>query len=107
MARKKTELVCLYWDDVNEFIKTLTSISQINRIQIICLLRQNKTMPVNDIVEKLKLRQNLVSHHLWELKKVGILEAKRAWKQIFYSINEEFYKKFVDWMDEFFKWEIK
>lgn len=103
MARKKTELDLVCCGEYSDFINTFTSISQINRIQIICLLNETPTMPVNDIVEKLKLRQNLVSHHLWELKKIWILEWKRAGKQIFYSINRDFYNKFVEWMDAFFK----
>ncbi|MDD2486754.1 MAG: metalloregulator ArsR/SmtB family transcription factor [Candidatus Gracilibacteria bacterium] len=103
MARKKTEIECICCGEYADFIKTFTSISQINRIQIICLLKETPTMPVNDIVEKLGLRQNLVSHHLGELKKVGILEGKRSGKQIFYSINKIFYKKFVDGMNDFFR----
>ncbi|MDR0772094.1 MAG: ArsR family transcriptional regulator [Candidatus Peribacteria bacterium] len=49
---------------------TLGVISQVNRLQIICLLEQSLELSVCEISEKLKIKQNLVSHHLKLLKNI-------------------------------------
>jgi ArsR family transcriptional regulator len=44
---------------------------------------------VCNIFRRLKLPQNLVSHHLGILRKRGIIHSRRAGKWVYYSINEE------------------
>lgn len=68
-------------------------LSDESRIKIICMLGKNNSLCVCEIIEKLWLKQNLVSHHLWILKKINLVETERQWKYIYYKINLEVYNK--------------
>jgi len=48
----------------------MQNISQEKRLQIICMLSKADSMCVCEIIDKLGIRQNLVSHHLKILKKL-------------------------------------
>jgi ArsR family transcriptional regulator len=80
--------------DMQDISDTLGVISQVNRLQIICLLEQSLELSVCEISEKLKIKQNLVSHHLKLLKNIWVLKSKKDWQKVFYSINEKFYEEF-------------
>jgi DNA-binding transcriptional ArsR family regulator len=56
------------------------------RQKIICILHPDKELPVNKLVEELKLSQSTVSHHLSILKKANILRAREEGAQTHYSI---------------------
>lgn len=73
----------------------LSIISQENRMQIICLLNKNKELCVCEIIEILWLKQNLVSHHLMMLKNIWILKRRKDWKQVYYSINQDYYDELM------------
>lgn len=68
-------------------------LSEPNRIKILCLLGKKETMCVCEIIEKLDLKQNLVSHHLWMFKRINLVTTQRQWTNIYYKINKEMYKK--------------
>jgi len=61
---------CIKKEDIQNLSETLDIISQSNRLQIICLLNKEIELCVNNITEKLDLKQNLVSHHLNLLKNI-------------------------------------
>lgn len=88
---------------LEELSDILSLISQINRLQIICLLNKNWELSVCDIYEKLNIKQNLASHHLNLLKSVWVLVSRREWQKILYSLNEKFYKDFKDSLKTVFK----
>lgn len=69
-------------------IDTLKAISEENRFQIIKLLSE-KTLCVCEIEAKLKIPQNLVSHHISVLKKVGLIDNCRCGKNNYYSLNKQ------------------
>lgn len=69
-------------------IDTLKAIAEENRFQIIKLLSE-KPMCVCEIEAKLKISQNLVSHHLSVLKKTGLIEDCRCGKNNYYSLNKQ------------------
>lgn len=85
---RKCESISIEW-----FADILTTISQVNRLQIICLLNRSWELCVCDIVEAIQLKQNLVSHHLNVLKDVWLLTTRREGKKIYYSLEKETYKK--------------
>lgn len=85
---KKCENNKIQW-----FADILNSISQVNRLQIICLLNAKWELCVCDIIESIQLKQNLVSHHLNVLKDIWLLTTRREGKKIYYSLDKEVYKK--------------
>jgi len=79
--------------DIQWFADMLMTISQVNRLQIICLLNATGELCVCDIIESIQLKQSLVSHHLNVLKDIGLLGTRREGKKIYYSLEQEIYKK--------------
>jgi ArsR family transcriptional regulator len=86
--KKKCENIYIQW-----FADILNSISQVNRLQIICLLSAKWELCVCDIMDSIQLKQNLVSHHLHVLKTIWLLITRREGKKIYYSLDKEVYKK--------------
>ncbi len=66
----------------------LKAVSDENRLKIICFLK-NSEKCVCEIVDFLKLPQNLVSHHLKILRNQNILKTRKDGLKVFYSINEK------------------
>jgi len=69
-------------------IDMLKAMAEENRFQIIKLLSE-KSLCVCEIEAKLKIPQNLVSHHLSVLKKVGLIDNCRCGKKNFYTLNKK------------------
>lgn len=44
---------------------------------------------VCNIFKRLKLPQNLVSHHLGILRRKGVIRSRRAGKWVYYTLNEK------------------
>jgi len=76
--------------DLGNFLKT---ISEANRLRIICLLREHSELCVCEIQAFLQLSQNLVSHHLKVLSAVGLLESRKDGLNVYYSIQQKEMKK--------------
>ncbi len=68
--------------------KYLTAISEPNRMEILQFLKKGEKCAC-EIHPKLKLPQNLISHHLKVLKDLGLLNSRREGTKIIYSRNEE------------------
>ncbi|NCO66779.1 metalloregulator ArsR/SmtB family transcription factor [Candidatus Aquicultor secundus] len=73
---------------LKEFSEYLKIISDVNRLQILCLLKKGERCVCN-IHEPLDLPQNLVSHHLKALRGAGLVTTRREGKWIHYQINTE------------------
>ena len=100
---QKNSMKCKKDTNIKEIWDILNTISQENRLQIICLLNKHGELCVCKIMEALDLKQNLVSHHLWLLKKLWILESRKEGKNIYYSLDEKWYKVFTKWLKTIFK----
>jgi DNA-binding transcriptional ArsR family regulator len=62
---------CLTDEENIDFLKeSFNLLSEPNRIKILCLLGKNEKLCVCEIIEKLNLKQNLVSHHLSMFKRI-------------------------------------
>ncbi len=68
--------------------KYLIAISELNRLEILQFLKKGEKCAC-EIHPKLKLPQNLSSHHLKVLKDLGLLKSRREGTKIIYSRNEE------------------
>ena len=84
---------CLNIPHILPFLKT---ISDENRLKILCYLKEWEK-PVCKIVEFTGLPQNLVSHHLKKLKEANLVNAKKEWLKVKYSLN---YKNIHILLDE-------
>jgi len=76
--------------DTKEYIG---AISEPNRLAILIFLKDGEKCAC-EIHPKLKLPQNLSSHHLKVLKDIGLLKNRREGTKILYSRNEEVIKSY-------------
>jgi ArsR family transcriptional regulator len=85
---------CLDEGNIDFLKQAFNVLSEPNRIRIICMLwKSEEDLCVCEIVDDLGLKQNLVSHHLWVLKKINLVSSEKKWKYIYYSLNKEVYDK--------------
>jgi DNA-binding transcriptional ArsR family regulator len=75
---------------VNKFLRT---VADKNRLRILQVL-DGKSMTVGEIYHKLKLPQNLTSHHISRLKSLELLSEKREGTFRIYSVNPKKLKEF-------------
>lgn len=73
--------------------KYLNALSEPNRLAILSFLKNGEKCAC-EIHPKLKLPQNLSSHHLKVLKDLGLLKSRREGIKILYSRNEEIIKHY-------------
>ena len=66
----------------------LKKVAHPTRLSVIYLLEKQGQMSVNTMVEILECEQSLLSHHLSELREIGLLKAERKGQQIFYSVTD-------------------
>jgi len=87
-------IVCLTKPNIEKTSETLNLIAQPLRLQIICMLNKQEKVCVYEMIEKFKIKQNLISHHLSMLKRIWIVKTQRQWVKIFYSLEKKVYEKF-------------
>ena len=73
--------------------KYLGALAEPNRLAILGFLK-GKEKCACEIHPKLKLPQNLSSHHLKVLKDLSLLKSRREGTKIFYSRDEEIIKNY-------------
>jgi DNA-binding transcriptional ArsR family regulator len=73
------------------------AVAEPRRRQILDLLAQGE-QPVNDLVERLRVAQPVVSKHLRVLREVGLVEAREEGRQRIYSLNGHRLKPIHDWV---------
>lgn len=76
--------------DLEKFEKAafiLKTVAHPMRLAIVELLTVHESLSVNEICEKLKSEQSLVSHHLINMKLKGILQSSREGQFINYSLK--------------------
>jgi len=76
--------------NINKYLNTL---AEPNRLAILKLLKNGEKCAC-EIHPKLKLPQNLSSHHLKVLKDLGLLKSRREGTKILYSRNEDVIKHY-------------
>ncbi len=73
---------------MRKIVESFKALGEENRIKIVHMLCREE-MCVCELIEKLKLSQSAVSHHVKILKQVGLINDRRRGKWIFYSLNRE------------------
>lgn len=76
-------------------VDMLKALAEENRLEIVRLLSRG-SLCVCEIEEKIKLPQNLVSHHLAVLKKSGLIDDCRCGKNNYYSLNKKELTKIIN-----------
>lgn len=76
--------------DINKYLSTL---AEPNRLAILAFLKDGEKCAC-EIHPKLKLPQNLSSHHLKVLKDLSLLKSRRDGTKILYSRNEKIIKDY-------------
>jgi len=99
ISSKKTSETSKQFLDVNNFLKI---VADENRLRILVLL-EDGAMNVTDIHSKLKLPQNLTSHHISKLKSLDLLLEKREGTFRHYSVNIKRLKEFNKMLKDLLK----
>jgi DNA-binding transcriptional ArsR family regulator len=76
------------------------AVAEPRRRQILDLLAQGEKA-VNDLVERLRVAQPVVSKHLRVLRQVGLVEARDEGRQRIYSLNGYRLKPIHDWVQSY------
>ncbi len=74
-------------ENTKKKIKEIESLLQIYRIDILTLLYKEDTCACQ-IVKKLNLKNNLISHHLKTLQDMGYLSSKKNGTHVMYRLND-------------------
>ncbi|BEP27734.1 ArsR/SmtB family transcription factor [Helicovermis profundi] len=93
---------------LNDITSTLLkSIAHPTRISILELLREENTLCVCTIYEKLNLEQSNISQHLKILKNTGILRSKKNGLQVLYTVEYPEIFKIIDLAKDIIKIEAQ
>ncbi len=60
-----------------------------HRQHILLLIKKHKRINASDILNKIKLSQPTLSHHLAILKNAGLIVEEKKGREVFYSINSK------------------
>jgi DNA-binding transcriptional ArsR family regulator len=78
----------------------LAALGEPNRFRIVELLRTGPR-PVNDIVDRLALKQSHVSQHLRVLKNVGLVAVEPRAQQRLYGLRAHSLRQLHNWLDRY------
>jgi ArsR family transcriptional regulator, arsenate/arsenite/antimonite-responsive transcriptional repressor len=89
-------------DNIGKAYAFLRAIADPNRLKILCVLRSGPKC-VCEIVPAVGISDKLASHHLKQLKNVGLLIEKREGNFIYYSINKKALKEYKQIFNQIIK----
>jgi len=76
---------CTYSEEAASF---LSVVAEPNRLKILCHLKEGE-LCVCELIERLDLPQNLLSHHLKTLRKFGLLDSRKDGQRVYYRLDQE------------------
>lgn len=79
---------------------TLNALTEPNRLQIVELLREGP-LTVNQIAERLHIRQPQTSKHLKILHEAGLVEVQAEANRRIYRLRSEPLQEMDEWLDSF------
>lgn len=74
--------------DLARMAQVLKLLAHRHRLKIIDLLETYGSLPVNQLTEKLELPQAATSGHLARMRRIGLVEAKRRGKEVWYELGD-------------------
>jgi ArsR family transcriptional regulator, arsenate/arsenite/antimonite-responsive transcriptional repressor len=91
------------FNNSKEVLRLLDGVSDSNRVKIIFLLGQAKSMNVGDITTRFHISRPAISHHLKVLKDAGIVRSEKIGQEIYYQLDRKVIvdglRKFADALD--------
>ena len=67
---------------------TLRVLAHPHRLRIVELLQREQEAPVHELVARLHLPQATLSQHLNQMRRAGLVRARRAGQEVWYSIAD-------------------
>lgn len=89
-------------EDVGNLFSFLRAVADPSRLKILCIL-QNGSKCVCEIVSATGISDKLASHHLKQLKKIGILTEDRKGNFIYYGLNRKIIKNYKSLFNKIIK----
>ncbi len=89
-------------EDVGKAYEFLRAIADPNRLKILCVLQKGSKC-VCEIVPAIGISDKLASHHLKQLKKIGLLTEQREGNFIRYSLNRKAIKNYKSLLNQIIK----
>lgn len=80
-------------EEVSKTYAFLRAIADPNRLKILCILQGGQKC-VCEIVSAVGITDKLASHHLKQLKSIGLLTEKREGKFIYYGLDHKVIKDY-------------
>ena len=68
--------------------ETLKTLAHFKRLRMIEILEREQEVPVHALIQETGLPQAVVSQHLNQMRRVGLLTAERRGKEVWYSITD-------------------
>ena len=88
---------CASLSNLENLSELLQLIAEPHRLKILCLLSthidKDSWICVSEITKQLQEPQNLISHHLWMLKRTQLISVTRDGKYMRYRINKPLYNE--------------
>ena len=83
---------CQINSDEFEKIRKLSSLLKLigeeSRLKLLCLLKNGEHC-VCEVLEEFEMSQSLVSHHLSDLKEIGLVIDRKQGRRVYYSLTEK------------------
>jgi ArsR family transcriptional regulator len=87
-----------------ELTKCFKALGDVARLRIVARLAAHAELNVSQLVEALQVSQPLISWHLRQLEKVGLVEIRREGRQAYYSLNkgrlDRYLREFAEMLGE-------
>lgn len=75
-------------ESLEKAAETLKIMANPQRLRLIEILEREQEEPVHALVEETKFPQAVVSQHLNQMRRLGLLSAERRGKEMWYSITD-------------------
>ena len=93
MTREVSEAITTVFlpspDKVSTVARTLRGLANEQRLQILCLLSENKEMSVGELMQYLDLSQSALSQHLAKLKADNFVSSRKDGLSVFYKVERQ------------------
>ena len=82
-------------DEWRDLKRVTGALSGVARLTIIYHLARHEAVTVTDLTDKLSISQPLVSWHLRKLRRAGLVETRRAGRQVYCSLKLERFRQYL------------
>jgi len=73
---------------IDSLVSILKIVTEPNRLKLLCILQKGEHC-VCEIMKQINLSQSLISHHLKDLKNIGIIQDEKRGLYVYYSLTDE------------------